>query len=140
MELDWIDIRAELPAYGYTPNEGTDRIMVRSCIDVVISRLKSFTNCPKLSEKLKPEAIKMVCGEFLYRKKITGQLYGSSSDGNAGGGLNFPGRVTQWSEGDTSVSLTAAGKNDEADFIAFLDKMRHGDPWVLEHFRRLDWR
>lgn len=140
MELDWIDIRAELPAYGYTPNENEDKIMIRSCIDVVISKLKSFTNCPVLSEKLKPEAIKMVCGEFLYRKKITGQLYESSTTDGKGSGLNFPARVTQWSEGDTSVSLTAAGKTDEADFLAYLDKIRRGDPWVLEHFRKLDWR
>lgn len=135
--IDWQDIRAELPAYGFKPVEERDRVMVRSCIDTVISKLKSFTNCPVLPEKLKPEAIKMVCGEFLYRKKVTGQL---TVEGENGTGISFPHRVTQWSEGDTSVSFTAAGKNDEANFDAYIDKLRRGDPWVLEHFRQLDWR
>lgn len=138
MEIDYNDIRGELMGYGYIANED-DKIMVRSCIDTVISKLKSFTNCRVLSEKLKPEAVKMVCGEFLYRKKLTGQLY-SADNNSGGGGINFPNRVTQFSEGDTSISMTAAGKNDEANFDAYIDKLRRGDPWVLEHFRQLDWR
>lgn len=137
MTIDYTDIRAELPGYGYKFDEEQDRIMARSCIDTVISRVKSFTNCRVLSEKLRPELIKMACGEFLYRKKITGQL---SNEANGANGIAFPHRVTQWSEGDTSVSLTAAGKNDEANFDAYIDKLRRGDPWVLEHFRQLDWR
>lgn len=134
MEIDWTDLRGELAGYGYVFNEEKDMVMARSCLDVTISRIKSFTNCPTLSEKIRPELLRMACGEFLYRKKITGQLNNPES------GINFPHRVTQWSEGDTSISLTAAGKTEEADFTAYLDKIRKGDPWVLEHFRQLDWR
>lgn len=131
--VDVQDVLSELPAYGYEPTD-KDRIMARAALDRATSRIKSFTNLPKLPKKIRPELIKMAVGEFLYYKKITGGLTGENAD------VNFPLLYTQFTEGDTSVSITPSGKNDESNFDEFLNYLRMGDPYVLEHFRVLDWR
>lgn len=136
--VDVIDVRSELKAFGYSPNDDDD-IMIRGAIDRVIAKVKSFTNLRRLPDKLKPTVISMACGEFLYVKKITGGLR-EGAYGSVSGSLKFRDRVTQWTEGDSSVSLTAAGKDDEANFDKFIDNLRKGDYRILEHFRVLDWR
>lgn len=136
--IDIQDVRSELKAYGYSPVD-TDDVIIRGCIDRVIAKVKSFTNLRKLPDKLKPTVLSMCCGEFLYFKKISGGLR-EGAYGNKTGSLNFRDRVTQWTEGDSSVSLTAAGKDDEAMFNDFIDELRKGDYRILEHFRVLDWR
>lgn len=130
--LDVNTVRLQLPAYGYTPDEG-DEVMIKSALQTSIQRAMTLTNQKKMPDGLKYEVLKMAIGEFLFIKKVTGGL----EDGSHG--IKFKARITQFTEGDTNVSATDRGKNDEQNFEDWLDRMRFGDPWVLEHYRKLHW-
>lgn len=132
MVLDVDTVRLQLPAYGYTPDDN-DRVMIKSALQTSIHRALTLTNQKKLPDGLKYEVLKMAIGEFLFLKKITGGL----EDGSHG--IKFKARITQFTEGDTNVSATDKGKNDEAIFEDWLNRMRYGDPWVFEHYRILPW-
>lgn len=125
-------VKEELPAYSYQPDERDD-IMIRHAIDRVTRRALAFTNQTTLPIGLREEIISMAVGEFLFLKKTTGGL----RDGDRG--IQFPNVIKQFTEGDTNVSANAQGKNDEALFEDMINKMRFGDPYVLEHYRRLHW-
>lgn len=125
-------IKEELPAFSYQPDERDD-IMIRHAIDRVTRRVLAFTNQTTLPIGLREEIISMAVGEFLFLKKTTGGL----RDGDKG--IVFPNVIKQFTEGDTNVSANAQGKNDEANFENMIDKMRFGDPYILEHYRRLHW-
>ena len=125
-------VRDYLPAYGYEPNEN-DRIMITHALERAIERALAFTNQKTLPDGLRYEVIQMAVGEFLFMKKVTGGL----RDGD--NGIVFPDVIKQFTEGDTNVSANAQGKNDEANFEEMVNRMRYGDPIVLEHYRRLHW-
>lgn len=125
-------VRDYLPAYGYTPTED-DKIMIQHALERAIERALAFTNQKKLPDGLKYEVIQMAVGEFLFLKKSIGGL----RDGE--GGIKFPTVIKQFTEGDTNVSANDQGKNDEANFEKMIDDMRFGNPWILEHYRRLHW-
>lgn len=124
-----------LPAYNYKPVE-SDRVMLRWAWQNAVHRVKEFCNIRSIPDDLYMEIAKMAIGDFLKSKKSMGQL---NFDSDAEGGIRFPHRVTQFTEGDTSLSMTPSGKNDEANFDDMVDKMSRGNPWVLEHHRRLHW-
>lgn len=132
MILDVDTLKLHLPSFGYTPTDDED-IMLQNALELSIHRALAFTNQCKLPEGLKYEVLNMAIGEFLYMKKITGGL----EDGSHG--IKFRPRITQFTEGDTNISATDKGKNDESNFEQWLDRMRFGTPWVLEHYRRLHW-
>lgn len=125
-------VREYLPAFGYTPDDDDD-IIIRHAIERVIARLHAYTNQCVLPAPIKYEAINMSVAEFLFIKKTTGNLQ------NGEGGISFPNIVRQFTEGDTNLSANMAGKDDEAMFNDWLEKTRHGDPYILEHYRRLHW-
>lgn len=121
-----------LPAYGYQKQDGDDLFM-RHAIERVMMRIRTYTNQPCVPKELKLEAINMAIGEFLFIKKSTGHLLDGEN------GIVFPNVIKQFTEGDTNVSANAKGKDDEANFNKWVDQLRMGDPFVLEHFRRLHW-
>lgn len=132
MILDVETIRRHLPSYGYTPDD-KDSLMIQNALETAIHRALSITNQKRLPEGLKYEVVKMAVGEFLFLKKITGGL----EDGSHG--IGFKARITQFTEGDTNMSATDKGKNDESIFEDWIQGLRFGDPYILEHFRRLHW-
>ena len=131
MIVDVQSVKEYLPAFGYTPKD-SDTIMIRHAIERVILRLKAYTNQVTLPNELKYEAINMAIGEFLFIKKSTGNL--DDEDG-----ISFKDIVRQFTEGDTNMSANMAGKDDETIFNEWLEKTRHGNPYILEHYRRLHW-
>lgn len=124
-----------LPAYGYEPVKGDD-IMLRNAWARTEIRVLSFCNIDSLPDELTLEVANMAIGAFLRAKKATGQLY---IEGDGQGGIVFPHKVTQFTEGDTSMSFTPSGKNDEAVFEKMVNELERGSMWVLEHYRRLHW-
>lgn len=132
IDLTLDTVRDYLPAYGYQPDE-RDYIMIQHALERAIERALAFTNQKTLPNGLRYEVIQMAVGEFLYLKKVTGGL----SDGEHG--IVFPDVIKQFTEGDTNISANAQGKNDEANFEDMVNRMRYGDPIVLEHYRRLHW-
>ncbi len=131
MIVDVQSVREYLLAYGYTPKD-SDNIIIRHAIERVIVRLHAYTNQTVLPLELKYEAINMAIGEFLFIKKSTGNL--DSEDG-----IGFKNIVRQFTEGDTNLSANMAGKDDETIFNEWVNKQRHGNPYILEHYRRLHW-
>lgn len=132
MILDIDTIKMRLRAYGYESDD-RDNLMVQSALETAIHRALSLTNQRKMPRGLEFEVVRMAVGEFLYMKKMTGGL----EDGSHG--ISFKPRITQFTEGDTNISATDKGKNDESNFERWLEGMRMGDPSVLEHFRRIHW-
>lgn len=131
-----VDMLKELlPAYGYQPIPSDD-IMLRMAWQKAQIRVRDFCNIETIPDELQLEVANMAIGEFLYAKKATGKL---NVEGDGNGGLVFPHKVTQFTEGDTSLTLTSSGKNNEALFENLINKLRRGDLWVLEHYRRLHW-
>ena len=124
-----------LPAYGYEPVE-SDKIMLRNAWALAEFRVLSFCNIDSIPDELQLEVANMAVGSFLKAKKASGQLY-IENDGE--GGLRFPHKVTQFTEGDTSMSFTPSGKDDEAVFNKMADDLERGHLWILEHYRRLHW-
>lgn len=135
MDLTTETVLEYLPAFGYQPDPEKDTIMMRHALERVIERALAFTNQCTLPKGLKYEIINMAVGEFLFLKKATGGL----RDREDGDGIVFPDIVKQFTEGDTNVSANAQGKNDEANFEKMVDDMRFGNPYILEHYRRLHW-
>lgn len=134
---DVTDIRTHLPGYGYTPTDKDD-VMIRSCLRVTLARLKAYTNQDKFPDTIDfyEQVISMTIGEFLYRMKVTGKLFADDGTDN---GINFKTHLKQLTEGDTSVSMTSAGSTDEAYFNDWINKLRYGDEFILQHYRRLHW-
>lgn len=129
MSITVEDVKSVLPSYRYNPIP-SDNIIIQRCLERTIFHTKSFCNIKKIPKELEPEVVRMACGEFLYEKKKSGGL--------ADGGIEFPKRLAQVTEGDTSLSFTGAGKED-TDFDDFIDDLRRGDIHILEHFRRVHW-
>lgn len=132
MELNVDTVYLQLPVYGYTPEE-SEKPMIKSALQTSIHRALTFTNQRTLPDGLKYEVLKMSIGEFLYIKKITGGL----DDGSHG--IAFKAHIRQFTEGDTNVSANDKGRNDETMFEDWINSMRYGDPWVLEHYRKIHW-
>lgn len=124
-----------LPAYAYTPGDG-DGPILRFAWQRAENRVRAFCNIQSIPDDLYMEVATMAIGEFFKIKKSTGQL---NFETGGDGGLTFPHLVTQFTEGDTSLSMTPSGKNDEANFDRMIEDMARGNPWVLEHHRRLHW-
>lgn len=118
-----------LPSFGYKHFD-KDNGLLKLAIETVIERVKAYTNQKMIPDGLLPEMQMMIVGEFLYLKKQFGGL--------DEGGISFPARITQYTEGDTSISF---GKTDktESDFDRALDYMRYGNPSVIEHYRKIHW-
>lgn len=137
---DVIDIKNNLPGYGYKPSDD-DEIMIRSSLEVTLARLKAYLNRETFptTRDFYDQVISMAIGEFLYRMKATGKLFVQSEDGEQDNGIYFQNSVKQLTEGDTSLAFNAKGRNDEATFEAWINKLRYGDEFILQHYRRLHW-
>lgn len=122
-------VKELLPSLGYEPS-AKDSPAIRFALERAMIHVKDFCNISYIPDDLVPEVINMACGEFLYQKVMTG----TADDG----GLKFPSRVSQITEGDTSVSFSGAGK-DQENYLNFLDQLRRGDPYILEHNRVVQW-
>lgn len=130
MSISVADIKEQLPLYGYTPTE-KDSPLIRQCTEHVILRVKSYINHNRIYPELESEVIRMCVGEFLYQKK-------RSPDGLQDGGIVFPKRLAQITEGDTSLSYTRSDL-EESNFDDMINEMRYGDYFILEHFRKVHW-
>lgn len=130
MRISVADVKDLLPAFGYTPKLNKDDKLIEICIDRVLLRVRAFTHLTIIPDELCPEVIRMITGEFLYTKKTLGGL--------EDGGISFPRKVSQITEGDTSLSLSGVTKPED-DFDAMVDTLRRGDPHILEHWRALHW-
>lgn len=129
MGITVADVKKLLPSFGYTPSE-KDNTVLQLAVDRITVRIKAYTHLTSIPMELEPEMLTMMVGEFLYMKKNLGGL--------EDGGIKFPSRVSQVTEGDTSISISNVGKVEE-DFDNMIDGLRKGDPRILDHWRALHW-
>lgn len=132
MQLDIVSVKTQLGVYGYDVDDQKDYKLLVYALDKSKQRAMNFCNRDDIPERMVPEVISMAAGEFLYFKKTFLGL------DDLGIHLDNPFRVSQVTEGDTSFSLSDSQK-EEFDIDLYINTLRMGDRYVLEHFRKLDW-
>ena len=100
-----------LVSFGYTLKED-DSWLICFAMQKVENHIKNSCNTTDVPDGLFNVAVDMVCGEFLFTKKQTGQL--EIAD------LDFDGAFTSIKEGDTQVNF--GGSSDEEKFDQMVNR------------------
>lgn len=131
MELQLIIDRLE--NLGYTYDKSKDKVILESfVIPKVENHIKNETNQLEVPEELKYVAIDMVCGEFLFAKKNSGQF--GIADAKVESDLK---RLT---EGDVTYEYAITeGQSSDAKLDALINDLIHGHDDELITFRKLRW-
>lgn len=118
-----------LESFGYNISED-DIWPLSYSIRTVENRIKNYCNTSSIPEGLFYVIVDMVCGDFLYTKKQTGQLELDN--------LELDTAISQISEGDTSVKFVDGLSNDDKlnNFIDTLKNPKEGD---LICYRKVKW-
>ena len=103
-----------LVSFGYTLKED-DSWLICFAMQKVENHIKNSCNTTDVPDGLFNVAVDMVCGEFLFTKKQTGQL--EIAD------LDFDGAFTSIKEGDTQVNF--GGSSDEEKFDQMVNYLLH---------------
>ena len=124
------DIKRRL-TYLHCTVADTDAWMLDMSAKKAENHIKDFCNVRAVPDELKPIAIDMAAGEFLFIKKSSGTL----------AGINIDAAVKQIQEGDTSIAfaigtgdLSPEGRLDA--LISYL--MNSGSDQLLSH-RCISW-
>lgn len=120
------ELKQRLESFGYTPT-GADGWMLGFCIDKVQNHIKNSCNVTEVPEGLRSVAVDMVCGEFLFGKKQSGQAIG----------IDFEAVVKSIAEGDTTITFDS--KNSaEAKYDSLISYLMHGEV-DFATYRRVKW-
>ena len=111
-------------AYIVTPEDSID---LAFAVERATLAILNDCNIAELPERLKPTAIDMAAGLFLYARKQSGKLNIE--------GLNLE-AIKSVAEGDTTVNFTESDTQAQR-FDKLLSSMLH--PTGLARFRRLVW-
>lgn len=122
------DVIKKLESLGYIANS-SDEWALGFIIDKVETHIKNSCNTTAVPEGLHNVAVGMVCGEFLFTKKQSGQLELTN--------LDLEGAVQSISAGDTNVSFTGASDDDK--FTALLNMLMHPKEGDFVCYRTMQW-
>lgn len=117
-----------LVSFGYTLKED-DSWLICFAMQKVENHIKNSCNTTEVSDGLFNVAVDMVCGEFLFTKKQTGQL--EIAD------LDFDGAFTSIKEGDTQVNF--GGSSDEEKFDQMVNYLLHHGEGDFVCYRKIRW-
>lgn len=117
-----------LVSFGYTLKED-DSWLICFAMQKVENHIKNSCNTTDVPDGLFNVAVDMVCGEFLFTKKQTGQL--EIAD------LDFDGAFTSIKEGDTQVNF--GGSSDEEKFDQMLNYLLHHGEGDFVCYRKIRW-
>ena len=117
-----------LVSFGYTLKED-DSWLICFAIQKVENHIKNSCNTTDVPDGLFNVAVDMVCGEFLFTKKQTGQL--EIAD------LDFDGAFTSIKEGDTQVNF--GGSSDEEKFDQMVNYLLHHGEGDFVCYRKIRW-
>ena len=127
------DIVNRLESLGYTYDEVSDKFMLEYLIGKVTNTIKNECNVLEVPEGLMQIAIDMICGEFLFLKKGSGQLDGFTADINAAG-------LKQTQSGDTNVVFAIEGlKSNEQRLDYLIGYLMNTERRQFATYRRLKW-
>jgi hypothetical protein len=129
--IDDVDLR--LQSLNYTIQEG-DAWLIAFCIQKVVNTIKNNCNIKEIPDGLRQIAVNMVCGEFLFNKKNSGDLSGFEIDiSNAA--------IKRIQEGDTTIEF-AFGSGDltpEQRLNAVINYLMTCGNAEFSRYRRLRW-
>lgn len=117
-----------LVSFGYTLKED-DSWLICFAMQKVENHIKNSCNTTDVPDGLFNVAVDMVCGEFLFTKKQTGQL--EIAD------LDFDGAFTSIKEGDTQVNF--GGSSDEEKFDQMINYLLHYGEGDFVCYRKIRW-
>lgn len=117
-----------LVSFGYTLKED-DSWLICFAMQKVENHIKNSCNTTDVPDGLFNVAVDMVCGEFLFTKKQTGQL--EIAD------LDFDGAFTSIKEGDTQVNF--GGSSDEDKFNQMINYLLHNGEGDFVCYRKIKW-
>lgn len=117
---------------GYSPGP-EDEPLLELAIEDRVAFVLAYCNRRDIPKLLRPQLLRMIAGEFLYRKK---SLYGADALG-----FDVLPFVTSIKDDETSVTFGGDGGTDspEAALDKYIDWLRRGDAVTLQEFRRLKW-
>lgn len=122
------DILKRLVSFGYILKED-DAWLVCFAIQKIENHINNYCNITSIPNGLKNVAIDMICGEFLFNKKQTGQLNISN--------LDFDGAFTSIKEGDVQVNFGSS--SDEDKFNKMLNYLMHNGESDFICYRKIKW-
>ena len=125
--------KERLEGLGYKASD-EDNALLESCIRRVEDSIRNFCNIPQsdaFPKELSSIEIDRVCGEFLFVKRISGQLRFGDLDISSAA-------VKQIVEGDVSVSFYDSS-SDGKGLDGLIDKLIHCGEKELVRFRRIRW-
>lgn len=117
-----------LVSFGYNLEED-DGWLICFAMQKVENHIKNSCNTTDVPDGLFNVAVDMVCGEFLFTKKQTGQL--EIAD------LDFDGAFTSIKEGDTQVNF--GGSSDEEKFDQMVNYLLHHGEGDFVCYRKIRW-
>jgi hypothetical protein len=120
------DVKQRLQSLGYTAVI-TDDWILGFCKDKVEAHIRNSCNVAEVPEGLRHIAVDMVCGEFLFGKKQSGQSIG----------IDFEAVVKSIAEGDTTVTFDAS-VSPEAKYDALISYLMHSEV-DFAAYRRIKW-
>lgn len=142
MNINFQDISDHLSIYGYTVTE-EDSNLIKHLEKKVVNFILQFCNIRKLPVELQHPAIEMICGDFLYIKKMNGELVDSL--GNPIGGETERGE-TSVKVGNVTVNFESSNQYNNSSSAAALleeeiEEMRNRKKWkkLLSKYRVLKW-
>ena len=118
-----------LVSFGYNLKED-DGWVICFAMQKVENHIKNSCNTTSVPDGLLNAAIDMVCGEFLFSKKQTGNL--EIAD------LDLDGAITSIKEGDIQVNF-GNGSSDEDKFNSFLNHLLHNGEGDFVCYRKFKW-
>jgi hypothetical protein len=121
------DVVKRLASLGYTVDETADAWVIDFCIDKVTNTILNDCNIDAIPDGLYQIAIDMVCGEFLFAKKGSGQL----------DNFNVEAAVKSIKEGDTQVTYAISDTSITLDGL--IDWLRTNGQAQFVTYRRLVW-
>ena len=119
--------KARLEELGYAPSD-EDNALLEICRQRVEDSIRNLCNIPEsdnIPKALSSVVIERVCGEFLFVKRMSGQLDISPA-------------VKQIVEGDVSVSFSESSSDGER-LYGLIDRLIHSGEKELVRFRRIRW-
>lgn len=123
------DVLKRLESLGYTAKDA-DTWVISFSVQKVENSIKNSCNTPTIPDGLKQTAIDMICGEFLFSKKQSGQLEG----------FNLEVAIKQIQTGDTSTTFAVEGSSSPEQrldvLISFLLNYGRGD---FVSYRKISW-
>ncbi|WNY26195.1 hypothetical protein [Methanolapillus millepedarum] len=130
------DVKMRLKQFGYAADD-SDNDEITWCKNKIERKILDFCHIPKVPSGLYYVEVDMICGEFLFEKKSTGDVSKFEN-------IDLKKPITQSiTEGNTSVVFTTPTSTPSSRLDSFIQALRNGGPGAMSQLvrhRRLAWK